>query len=69
MADNHMNDHLWEQRYENAVFLTETAKLHPERAARRLGMTLQAFDKMMERGRAKSDSGAVPRTGSRQGSV
>jgi hypothetical protein len=68
VGDNHMEEHVWDARYENALFLTRDAGLHPERAARRLGMTLEAFNKMMERGRGKSDTRKVTSAGAREGS-
>lgn len=52
-TDTHMDAHRYEARLENARFLLDTCKLHPDRVAHRLGMDREALDKMMKRADAQ----------------
>jgi len=56
-----MLSHRRQAQIENARFLLDTARIHPSAVARRLGMSEDALEKMLERSKhVQRDSHQVP---------
>lgn len=61
-----MDSHRYDAILENARFLLDDAKMHPDRVAHRLGMTRAALDKMVVR-HGEPDPDGVETPGGGQG--
>jgi DNA-binding transcriptional regulator LsrR (DeoR family) len=48
-GQHHMREHIQDQRWENARWLIDEVGMHPELVARRLGISLDALEKLLER--------------------
>lgn len=55
-----MRGHIVDAQIENVEFLVEVAGLNREQAAKRVGLTLDAVDKIMERRKGAVDGVANP---------
>lgn len=60
MGDRYMRGHIVDAQIENVEFLVEVAGLNREQAAKRVGLTLDAVDKIMERRKGAVDGVANP---------
>jgi hypothetical protein len=49
-----MESHIFDQRAENARWLIDEVGMHPELVARRLGITISALEKLLDRTKVRT---------------